>query len=323
MIVKPHEVNQYIKRLDALSRRMLKSHPKYHNVHRDLLIQRAGERGEKAVDYPLGNFHDEEIEIYHSVRLEDRNGYFQIDTLLLTSKLILILEMKNWNGTIVFGENGQVTRVNEAGKEEGFLNPIPQVMLQKHRLQKWLEQKQIENIPIYYFVVISFPETIIKASIPGLIPNRVIHCNQLFFKIKELMHKSKKKVISNEVQRRIRLAILSEHKAREDDVLSKYDISVDELVKGVFCEKCFTSSMEIAYGKWHCVTCRHSCKKAHHSALNDYRLLIGNSVKNRDIRGFLQIESPFVTKRLLKRMGYSSQGDKNNTIYTLSEHEKE
>src|SRR5690625_1966596 len=110
-----------------------------------------------------------------------------MDTLILCEKFILNLEVKNWSGTILFGENGQVTRTDDANKEEGFPNPTPQAKLQQHRLQNWLNNHGQSHIPIDFFVVISFPSTIIKSISPeNPIPEKVVHNNQLFFRVESL-----------------------------------------------------------------------------------------------------------------------------------------
>src|SRR5699024_8023563 len=121
------------------------------------------------------------------LRLHDQNGLFQMDTLILCERFILILAVKTWSGTILVGENGQGTRMDAENKEEGFPNPIPQAKLQQHRLQKWLNSHGKSHTPINFFVVISFPSTIIKSiSTEHPISEKVVHNNQLFFRIEAM-----------------------------------------------------------------------------------------------------------------------------------------
>src|SRR5690625_5330014 len=107
---------------------------------------------------------DREYLILHDLRLRDQNGFFQIDTLILCEKYLLILEVKNWSGTIVFGENGQVTRMDAEQKEEGFPNPINKEKLQQRRLQNWLNNYGLINIPIYNLLIIIIPTYILIYS---------------------------------------------------------------------------------------------------------------------------------------------------------------
>ncbi|MFA1822686.1 nuclease-related domain-containing protein [Virgibacillus oceani] len=152
-------------------------------MEKDLRIKRAEVKGEKEVDYPLGFLNKEKFLILHNLRLIDENVFFQTDTLLLHEKFFLILEVKNWYGTILFDRDGQVIRIGDDGTEEGFNNPIPQAKLQVYGLQKWLRLQGIENVNIYYFVATSFPNTILQSvSLNYPVPEKVIHNHQLFLK---------------------------------------------------------------------------------------------------------------------------------------------
>src|SRR5699024_8030679 len=103
---------------------------------------------------------EERYFILHNVRLEDAHGFFQMDTLLLSERFLTVLEVKNWQGTILFGENGQVTRRTPDHREQGFQNPVFQVKTQVYRLQKWFQSYHSPQVPIHYFLVISRPSTI-------------------------------------------------------------------------------------------------------------------------------------------------------------------
>src|SRR5690606_32404120 len=189
MILKDREISMILKKLFALDGRMYNDHIEGDRVHNDLQKKLAERRGEEAVDFYLQFLDQKLFHFLLSIRIPDEQGFFQIDTLTLSPYFILIIEIQNWRATILFGENGQVIRVREDGTEEGFQNPIPQVYLQRHRLQKWLQLKGINNIPIYFMVVISFPSTIIKSITQQQIPKEVIHSNQLSFKINALADK--------------------------------------------------------------------------------------------------------------------------------------
>lgn len=182
MIIKKRGKSLLIEQLTALDSRLPVHHNIKETVQADLRMRKSGVRGEKEIEYSLRFLNDREYLILHDLRLRDQNGFFQIDTLILCERYILILEVKNWSGTILFGENGQVTRVDAEQKEEGFPNPISQAKLQQRRLQNWLNNHSLINIPIDYFIVISFPSTIIKSSSPEhSIPEKIVHNHQLFF----------------------------------------------------------------------------------------------------------------------------------------------
>lgn len=182
MAMKQREQKIELWQLEALYRRLSPLHPLKDTIRKDIIKMKKGARGEKEVEYPLGFLNEDQYLILHNLRLHDQNGFFQIDTIVITEKYILILEVKNWYGTIVFYENGQVIRIGDDGDEEGFPNPIPQVKLQQHRLRKWLNLYTTSYIPLDFLVVISFPSTIIKSAPSNYsIPKKVIQNNQLFF----------------------------------------------------------------------------------------------------------------------------------------------
>ncbi|MBM7659421.1 hypothetical protein JOC85_000188 [Bacillus mesophilus] len=134
MRIQKREIPIHIRRLEALSRRLMKSHPAFHKVHENLLRQRAGYQGEKAIDYYLKYLPKEEYLVLHGLRLFDGVGYFQIDYLIISKSFILVIEVKNIFGTLLFDpEFNQCIRISQ-DKEEGFKDPILQVERQKNQL---------------------------------------------------------------------------------------------------------------------------------------------------------------------------------------------
>src|SRR5699024_6184947 len=308
MILKERNKSIVLRKLSALYRRMHENHPEKERVYSDLQKKLAEKRGEEAIDYFLQFLDQKLFHFMHSIRIPDKQGFFQIDTLVLSPYFILIIEVKNWRGTILFGENGQVTRVREDGMEEGFRNPVSQAYLQRHRLQKWLLQKGFNNIPIHIIVVISFPSTIIKSSNKHEIPEEVIHNNQLSFKINTLADKHKQ-VISTEVMHLIANELIAVHTPEDKDILSAYNIRADELIKGVICDQCSYYPMIWRHSKMYCSKCKFTSSNSYLDAMQDYCLLISNRAKNSEIRDFLQINSPHVMKRLMQKARFACIGN--------------
>lgn len=213
-----------------------------------------------------------------------------MDTLLLTENVIIVIEVKNWQGTTIFGENGQVTRRTLDARVEGFQNPISQVKTQVYRLQKWLQNHHFPHIPIEYFVVISSPSTIIESSSSTAdIPNEVIHNNELLFRIQELEEKYNTKFISRDQLNRAAYLLKDKHVPPLRNMLKYYNISADDLIKGVFCPECGTSPMERKKHQWFCSKCGYYSREAHDAALNDYLLIVSDKITNREARIFLMV----------------------------------
>ena len=318
MIIKKRGRPIELYRLESLYRRIPPHHAMKEKVFSDYKKARTGIRGEKEIDFSLKFLDEQDYLILQHLRLPDQNGAFQIDHLILTRKYFLILEVKNWYGTVIFGENGQVTRIGDNGIEEGFPNPIPQAKLQQHRLQKWLNSYGLTNIPIHFFVVISFPSTIIKsASDEHLIPAQVIHNNQLFFEIPKLDKMYQNSTLRSSELLELGRELKAAHTPSTQNLLDKYVIELGELMKGIFCPNCNTVPMFRRKQKWYCRACQHTSSEAHFSALNDYQWLVGDYITNREAREFLRVDSPDVTKRLLQMGGYVSSGNTSNRKYML------
>jgi len=319
MIVKSRDPLLELYQYEALIRRLPQYHKMKEKIQADYKKKRRALRGEKEVEFPLKFLEEQDYLILHNLRIEDNNGFFQIDTLVINERYILILEIKNWYGTILFGENGQVTRVGDDGREEGFPNPIPQAKLQKHRLQKWLNKQVQLEIPLHFFVVISFPSTIIRSTSPKYpIPKGVIHNSNLAFEIEKLkdvytIQKAKMNVLI-----KCSKQLIKAHTPISEKLLGKYNVSVDELLKGVYCSNCSSLPMTKIHGKWLCERCNYRSADSYIESLKDYQLLIGNYISNQETRDFLKLDSPYVTKNLLQQGNFKRIGNTRAQKYELN-----
>lgn len=317
-IIKERDKHEEIMRLDALYRRIPVHHPEKENMLADIKKKQSEVSGEKQVDYPLGFLDKQKYMILHNLRLPDDNGFFQMDTLMLAVYLNLIIEVKNWQGTVIFGENGQVTRRAPDGRDEGFDNPVTQVRTQVHRLQRWFQKNNFAVMPFEYAVVISHPKTIITTSSSNVtIPHEVIHNNELFFRIQALEGMYKKKSLSMEQLYKMANILKAAHVPPRMHLLEKYHIQPGDLMNAVVCPQCGSLPMIRSRQQWFCPKCGVYSDAAHFSALNDYQLIIGDKITNREARSFLRIQSRDVMKRLMKKGGYQLIGSKKGSSYEL------
>lgn len=310
--------SHYIAKLQALDRRTASSHLRKEHIQAQLKKGLAGVKGETALTYPLKFLPETDYTILHNPRLPDHDDHFEIDRLLLSTRYVLLLEAKNWYGTLYFDGEKQVIRVGDDDREEGLPNPIPQVKLQRHRLQQWLRSHDFPPVPILYFVVISFPSTIVKPLYPEYpVPFEVIHSKSLFNHIQQLNRKYTKPVVSQKKLMEISNRIVDEHKPSRTNVLDRFGIHKNELVRGVICPACTAYPMLKQDKKWLCPRCQNTSANAHLSALYDHKLLIGDHITNRGARDFLQITSPSVTKRLLQKEKFPAIGKNKTRKYIL------
>ncbi|WP_212933514.1 nuclease-related domain-containing protein [Robertmurraya siralis] len=150
--------------LEVLLKRLVDNHPKQSEIERDLTLLLAGYKGEKAVSYYLDFLPEKNYYIFHSLRLPSNGHYFQMDYLLLTTRFALILECKNFFGTLFFDQSFHqlIRTVND--KEEGFQDPLSQVKWHQHQLQNLFHTWRCP-LPIEYFVVIGNLQLLLKRTL--------------------------------------------------------------------------------------------------------------------------------------------------------------
>jgi len=312
--------SNFVEQLEVLERRLESNDIRSNEISMALRQELAGIKGQNALRFPLevAPFHKSVIAI-NNPRIQDKHGYFEIDTLILAPNYILLLEVKNWYGTLYIDEDRQFIRKGDDGLAEGMPNPISQVWLQRHRLENWLKARGIlQEMPIMYFVVIGFSSTIIKPfQTHQPIPPEVIHSNRLPHEVSQLEEKYPKSLTSKRDLVMAARAILRSHIVKEINVLEHFHVEPHEIRNGVFCLACNTLGMRYHYGKWHCVACKYAAADAHLHSLRDYQLLFGPSVKNAEARAFLNLNSPDVIRRLLTEASLEAAGAKKQRTYLL------
>ena len=166
-------------KLEALLRRLPAEHSLRERISADYSKQKAGYTGERNLDYPLSYLEDDWL-ILHDVRLQTGVHFFQMDTLILTSSCLFILEVKNISGSLFFDTDfNQLIRTKEEASE-AFPDPLMQADRQQWLLAKWLQHSPYPNIPIETLVVISSPRTILQTSPNNhSLYNKVIHSMKL------------------------------------------------------------------------------------------------------------------------------------------------
>ncbi|WP_159462219.1 nuclease-related domain-containing protein [Halobacillus sp. Marseille-P3879] len=293
MIVKERKKPEHLLALEALMRR---TYSRIDDMERDLSLYRAGFKGEESFDYHLKNL-SPAFHILHDVRLQIDDDYTQLDTILLSEKFIVVIEVKNFIGKLTFDEaRHQLIRTLE-GKEEAFLDPLLQVRRQKNYLRKWLNLHSFPDLPLETLIVISKPSTIIETSNPS-----VLHSAYLPFKISELASNYEKQILGQNDLLRLGQELQQAHTPRKVDVLQKYQIRKENLRVGVYCPGCTTLPMARGYGKWKCSFCGLASADAHIESLRDYRLLVGDVITNRELRWFLQIDSERIARSIIQSL---------------------
>lgn len=320
MYVKEFSLPEEIPRLEALLRRLPEEHPQRTLIEKDLAKQLRGWQGEKAVTYYLDFLPEKEFFIFHNLRLPTGKYFFQMDFLILSACYALILECKNFYGTLFFDEPfKQLIRVVD-DQEEGFEDPISQAKWNKKQLQEWLEVHRFPAVPIDFLIVIGDPATIIKAAPHSPETKRhVVHARVLLERMNELMKGCRKEVLDKKTLRKLCKLLLRSHTPKHTNVLKKYSLSEEDLLKGVRCSGCGKLPMKRVHGGWECPYCHKKDKNAHLDALRDYFLLVDSSITNKKFREFVGCGSMDTAKRLLAELKFPFSGNNKGRIYLKPE----
>lgn len=302
-------------KMEVLHRRLPPDHPSMVHIEQSLTRSRAGYKGELALDYHLSLLPHKKYLIFHDLRLESEDHFFQIDSILVCPSYLVILEVKNFSGILQFDpEFNQMTRYID-GKEEGFPDPLLQVERQQEQLYKWLKRKSLESLPIETLVVISYPSTIIRA--PSTHSSQIIHSANLRKTMKKFEDRYQHEQFSTKDLRKLTTHLNKNNVPLDQDIFQLFQFQQKDLRLGVQCQSCSSIPMTRSRGYWFCHECKATSKDAHLEAVQDYALLVGSTITNRQLREFLQLPSQTIGKRILKSLDLKLSGTKKGCIYEL------
>ncbi|MCD8503269.1 MAG: NERD domain-containing protein [Bacillaceae bacterium] len=306
-------------KLEALLRRLPKNHRKREEIEVELAKILAGYHGEESLDYYISLIDNNSMYILHDLRLPDENGYyFQIDTLILTPSFFLIIESKNLSGELFFDfQHHQLIRKSQE-KVDVFNDPIVQTDLQMLQLKKWLVKNKFPTPPIETIVVITHPSALIRTSSTATnSKHNIIRSQYLPIRIEQLKDTFHEISITEKQIQKLTKLFIKNNSPKIHDILQLFNIRIDELLTGVQCSQCDELSMEKEKLFWKCPQCQYVTKDAHIQALIDYFLLVQPTIRNRDLRYYLNINSRFVTNRLIAPLNLPSSGPTKNREYHL------
>ena len=319
LIVKKRKVPLDIRKLRTLTYRLPPNHPKVPLIMNDLKKRHAGYKAECSLDFPLTFLEPKSYFIFHDLRLQDQSRFFQLDTLLISKKFALIIEVKNMAGSLYFDPHfNQLIRTIE-GKETAFPDPIMQVSRQESQLTNWFLKNSFPSLPILSLIVISNPQTIIRTAPENhKLHYKVIHRDALPAKINQMEHSITEPSFSEKHLKKAVRVMNKHHIDADFSTLERYNLTEKDLIQGVICENCKGNQLFRRHGTWLCNQCQQSSKTAHIHALRDYFYLIGSTITNRQLRDCLSISSSSSATRILQSLNLTSSGVNKGRVYRLN-----
>ena len=320
MILKDIEIPIKLLKLEALIRRLNKVHPKMPLIKEKYATEQAGYRGEQSLNYYFQFLEQQDHLILRSVRLlNSYDYYFQIDTLILTPYFITIADIKNYAGTLFFDQDfHQLIRTIE-DKVETFQCPILQIDRHEKQLKSLLAINKFPKIPIHSFVVISNPASTIKTDTKHIqkLKEKVIHAGFFPHIMERQFNTHRTEAIPLKDLKKLARFIIKQNTPLNPDILQQFQIEKSDILTGVRCPNCQLLGMIRMNGTWHCMNCKTDNRNAHIEALQDYALLLGQTITNKQLRNFLHIPSTSVANKLLASLNLQYSGDKRGRIYQL------
>lgn len=299
---------------EILLRRLQIGYSKLPYVKKDLAKRWAGYWGEIALNNYLKELPSNHYYIFHDLQLKIYGVHFQIDTLLISTKYILIIEAKNISGTLVFdNEFQQLIRQED---NEAFEDPRIQAKRNLTLLKRFFCSLGFKDLPIEYLVFFSNVKTRLKAS-PEIKTDltRICKAREIFEKIENFEETYLEEIISLPGINKMSELLLHKHQSQKVNILEQYKIPATDIVTGVRCTKCSTIPMLYKKGIWVCPSCQFSSKGAHLEALNDYFLLFKPSITNNELKIFLHLPSNNVAQKILKKLKLQFTGKTKSRIY--------
>lgn len=289
---------------EALLARTSPSHKNYPLLKEKIRRRSAGFAGELQFDRVCAEYH---AGMHFNIIPDFKIPNYQIDAICIFPSFILIVEVKNISGLIhMDGDKRQFSRTLN-GIITGMNNPDDQL----YRHEKLIRSLIGGNIPIIGIAVFTNPSAVLEIK---NIKRRVIHLSGLPFVLDELVS-----------HYRTAPKIDSEHYTEQlISMQSPLQLSIPPtiphpLLEGVFCPHCPSIKMNYSRNYWRCPGCAAKLADAHLLALQDYRLLIGPTISNREFRKFTGMQSRTNAWIVLQSCNFQTIGNKKSLRYVIPE----
>ncbi|HSP21126.1 MAG TPA: nuclease-related domain-containing protein [Planococcus sp. (in: firmicutes)] len=313
MILKHRTPPPEIFQLASLLKRIPPNHPQFPHWTEKLRRISAGYHGEQRVD---SLWHEIDIPIphyfIHDLFIQKPKSSHQMDTVLVTGRFVLILEIKSISGVLNFdSQTRQFSRTNKDGSIDGLRNPDDQIRRHEKWMAHFLEQHNLV-LPVIGAIIFAYPSAII-ASKAG---NRIlIQSSGLPYLLDELLSVHNEDALSKKSAKNLAAKLLRLHSTKP----LAMPMLPASFLKGVLCPRCDGQILLYTRKKWRCGACLYADAHSHLSALAHYRHLVGLTITNREFRDFTSVSSIATSSKLLKSAQMPFQGSYKDRVYFIPE----
>lgn len=205
-------------------------------IERDMKLLAYGIAGEDTVAFELNNSYLPII-VLHDLRLEHEGLSAQIDYLIITTKVCLVVECKNLFGNLEVNNRGEFIReldFNGKRKKEGIYSPVTQnvrhmemikllrLANKKNPLMRVALEKSFGDFH-KSVIVLANPKTVINLKrAPKNVKDQIIRSDQLIEYIKGLIRENKDLASSEKEMYEMAEFFVGLHKENSVDYTAKY-----------------------------------------------------------------------------------------------------
>lgn len=298
--------------IESLATRLTVDDVEFERIQEEIYRVQAGQAGEDKLRYTLSDYlFQQDVRIFYDFQCKNDHGFsHQIDALIVTARFLLIIEVKHLSGTLMYKPDvHEFSRLSHDGNSTNLTNPFDQAYRHQLFLQHYVGSL-CPSLPIRYVVVSTNLRVKLDAS---LFEFPIFHVSGLPLFLETLQK-----------QYIVDCGNLEEIRAHLEKIACrlpvKRRVSRDRIRNGVLCVACdLKPVMQYVHGSWVCLVCGCRDKEAVWLALQQYRVLIGPQITNREFREFVGIASEEAASKILKRSGMKKIGKNRGTYYIIPE----
>jgi hypothetical protein len=302
--------------LRSLLRRITKNHPKRVQITEELSRREAGYQSEEYLDKQIEQLLGSKFIIFHDLNFSEGNNTYQIDNLLISPQLALIIEVKNMTGELTFDSINDQFYQKVGDKIKGYQDPVTQVQRHQSYIKKLLAENNFPPVPVDYLIVINNSNAVLVFN--GTSPEerkRICKSHSFHKRVSLIENIYTESILTDKDLRKLSKLLLKLNTPPTNYILKKYEIKLTDLLTGVQCPKCFNLPITRNKKKWYCPKCKEYSYDAHILALMDYFLLFNMKITNHQFLIFSKISSPDTSGRLLRSANLNSTGTNKGRYY--------
>ncbi|MDN3451564.1 nuclease-related domain-containing protein [Planococcus sp. APC 3906] len=310
MFMKERFAPELLESLPRLMQRLPRNHAAYVAVEQDHYNTRAGFGGEQQVDHLLRRAKWREP-LLAIGDLQLAAQLCQIDTIVVTPHFALVLEVKNFSGTLSFDEKSlHMKQETRDGKVAGYNSPITQALNAQEEVNDIFEECAV-SLPVFACVVLPYSTTLIDQA-PTAVP--VIYGYSLKRFISTLPRTDSP--LSPEEMAHVSQLLIDRHNPFSTKNFQEwYRFSLADLKKGVLCVVCGSRCSKASQRMFFCSVCKLPVRDGYARALADWFDFAAPEITNAQCREFLGLKDKYAARYVLDRLGLGRRGTGRGVRY--------